>query len=248
MFSKPHYVTTSDLEQEAKTGIIKLDDHDPEIVGHMINFMYYGDYISYPLPNETEAFGASFHEDAQSETAELAVAEGNTSQELLVHTAVYLIAEEKDILALKQLAKKKYETALPTGWNSMAFCTSLRLIYSETPESDRLLWNVAISFAGKKAKELMDRGEFVELWKENGEIGLEVFRAHLLSNGSQNSKTTTAPSTPFDTASTKLSGSALPGTRTEYPTCPRGGVAHAEHVSKGRRNQWWCTFCWKYFD
>jgi hypothetical protein len=78
----------------------------------MINFMYSGDYtISYPLPNETEASEASFDEDAQPETAGLPVAEGDTSQELLVHTAVYLIAEEKDIHALKQLAKKN--TRLP---------------------------------------------------------------------------------------------------------------------------------------
>jgi hypothetical protein len=42
---------------------------------------------------------------------------------------------------MKRLAKKKYKAALPTGWNSMAFCTSLRLIHEETPESDCLLWD-----------------------------------------------------------------------------------------------------------
>jgi hypothetical protein len=158
--SQLHYIAVSDLEQEAKTGIIKLDDHGPEIVGYMINFMYSGDYtISYPLPSETEASEARSDDDAESEKARLDVGKSDTSQELLVHAAVYLIAEEKDILALKHLAKKKYEVALPNGRNSVAFCNSLRLIYDETPESDRLLWDVAISFAGKKAKELMDRGE-----------------------------------------------------------------------------------------
>jgi len=52
---------------------------------------------------------------------------------------VYLIAEEKEISALKQLAKNKYEEALPHGWKSTQFCTSLRLIYDGTPENDRLL-------------------------------------------------------------------------------------------------------------
>jgi hypothetical protein len=138
VYSKPHYVTTSDLEQEAKTDIIKLDDHDPDIVDHMINFMYSGDYtISYPDLNEIEESEACLDEDAESETTGLDVGELDASQELLVHTAVYRIAEEKDILALKQLAKKKYEAALPNGWNSMAFCDSLRIIYDETPENDR---------------------------------------------------------------------------------------------------------------
>lgn len=206
----------------------------------MINFMYSGDYtISCPLPNETEASEASVDEDAQSETAGLDVAEGDTSQELLVHTAVYLIAEEKGILALKQLAKKKYEAALPTGWNSMAFCDSLRTIYNETPENDHLLWDVAISFAGKKAKELMDRGEFVELWKEKGEIGLAVFRAHLLSNGCQNNKPTTAPSNPFGTFGNPT---------TRAGTCPTGGTAHALFVTTGRSRSWWCGACREAFN
>jgi hypothetical protein len=152
----------------------------------MIKFMYSGNYtaslpqLDVTLEDETTEFAASeapSEEVARSDTTGAEV-QTDTSQELLIHTAVYLIAEEKDIPALKELAKKKYAEALPNGWNSKAFCTSLRFIYEETPESDRLLWNVAISFAGQKAKELIDREEFVELWKEKGEIGLEVFRAH----------------------------------------------------------------------
>jgi hypothetical protein len=242
VYSKPHYVTTSDLEQEAKTGIIKLDDHDPDIVDHMINFMYSGDYtISYPDLNEIEESEACLDEDAESETTGLDVGELDASQELLVHTAVYLIAEEKDILALKQLAKKKYEAALPNGWNSMAFCDSLRIIYDETPENDRLLWDVAISFAGKKAKELMDRGEFVKLWKEKGEIGLAVFRAHLLSNGCQNNTPTTAPLNSL---------AAFGNTTTRAGTCPTGGTAHVAFVviSRNRRTSWFCSVCRKAFN
>jgi hypothetical protein len=74
------------------------------------------------------------------------------SLELLVHTVVYLLAYEKDITAPKELVKTKYGNALPTAWNSQAFCASLRLVFERITESDRLLWNVAIRYAGKKAR------------------------------------------------------------------------------------------------
>jgi hypothetical protein len=220
----------------------------------MIDFMYTGNYdVAQPQPeakpeeqcDETEEAEDDSEDVAQLETTGQDDGEVDTSQELLVHTAVYIIAEEKVIPALKQLATDKFEQALPTGWNSTEFCTSLRKIYDETPENDHLLWDVAIQWAGKKAKELMDRGEFVELWKEKGEIGLGVFRAFLSSQTSQLLVQTT-----FLFGASPLFGSGL-GSAQPQPKkvgCPDKGLAHSKAVVKGRRTNYYCHVCKKAFD
>ncbi|KAE9364479.1 hypothetical protein N431DRAFT_549990 [Stipitochalara longipes BDJ] len=258
--SKPLAAAISGEFQEAKTGIIKLDDHNPEIVGHMISFLYSGDYTaSKPQtevePEETAASETTPEENTKLETTTLNVEEVDTSQKLLVHTEVYLIAEEKDIPALKQLAKTKYEKALPNGWNSVAFCTSLRKIYEETPESDPLLWDVAINFAGKKAKELMDRGEFVELWKEKSEIGLEVFRAYISLQSSQASTAAAIPSTSAGPNTVTKFGSVFGTTprmrigtsRRTTGTCPDCASDGNVVTARGKRT-WWCKSCRTAFD
>ncbi|KAE8446181.1 hypothetical protein EG329_012406 [Mollisiaceae sp. DMI_Dod_QoI] len=151
--SKPLSAAINGNFKEAQTGVIDLSDHEPGIVNHMIQFMYEGDYkVEHP---EVEV-----KEEGVTETRVIAdEATATAAAELLAHTAVYLLAEEKDIPALKILATKKYTSALPLGWNSGNFCTTLKEIYENTPENDRMLWEVAIAFAGSKAKELMDRGE-----------------------------------------------------------------------------------------
>ena len=59
------FVFDVDQLQEAKSGVLKLDEQDSEIVGHMIKFMYSGDYTaSLPrldaiLEDETTEFAAS---------------------------------------------------------------------------------------------------------------------------------------------------------------------------------------------
>jgi hypothetical protein len=253
--------------QEAKTGIIELDEHDPDIVGHMITFLYSGNYTvpqpqSEPKVDEKPDERTTSEADSESEflsIPDLPIAtskgEADTSQELLIHAEVYLIAEEKDISALKQLAKNKYEEALPHGWNSTQFCTSLRLIYDGTPENDNLLWDVAIKFAGKHAKELMDRGEFVELWKEKGEIGVEVFRAFLSSQGSPAGAKATAPSTGIAPSPASVFGNVF-GQFGSTPTaaifsktghtCPECNSDGDVETSRGGR-RWWCRSCRRAF-
>jgi len=190
----------------------------------MLNFLYSGDYkITTPPKVKPVIQSPSFFDfGASSSSPEV---EPDTSQDLLTHTGVYLIAEEKDIPALKQLAKRNYEDALPHGWNSEEFCTSLKLIYDGTPETDRLLWDCAIKYAGSRAKQLLDRREFVSLWKENGEFGLEVFKAFLSLN------------------------SAMKNVECLRPEgCPNQGVLHARSVVKGRGARYFCTICRKPFN
>ena len=55
------------------------------------------------------------------------------------------------IPSLKELSMIKYKESLPSGWNSASFVASLKLMYELTPESDRLLKDVAIKAAGENA-------------------------------------------------------------------------------------------------
>jgi hypothetical protein len=104
---------------------------------------------------------------------------------LYTNIALYVAGEKFDVAALKTLAKKKYESLLPTTWNSASFITSLSLLYAETPESDRVLKDVAVKVAASHVKELVKSNGFIELCKENGEIGADALKACFLSDVGQ---------------------------------------------------------------
>jgi hypothetical protein len=237
--------------------------HDPEIVGYMISFMYSGNYnISKTVIKEESTVAVESAESTSStEPTDTKLDEEtpDTSRELITHTEVYLIAEEKDIPALKELAVKKYEKVLPKTWNSEAFVTSLKMMYEGTPESDRGLKDVAIKVAGKHLKTLVDRGEFVAVWKERGEIGLDVFRAFMASEAT-NSPSASVPvlapnpspvSRPFGGFSlfTSTHTSRYSPDTDTGGQCPNYGSAHAMYVIVGYKgDNYYCRECREGFD
>ena len=172
-----------------------------------------------------ELLSSNTSQPSQSvEPIEQAVLDG--SEDLVAHTAVYVIADEKRILALKEPAKKKYEAALESSWNSEAFCRSLKMVREETDEDDKLLRPLAIEFAGRKAKELMDRGEFVEVCKNNSGIAFALFKTFVDANPEHLKPVYLIPA-----------------------GCPDYGAAHAPNVVQGRRGlKFFCYFCSKGFN
>lgn len=82
---------------------------------------------------------------------------------LVTNAEVYALAEKYDIPSLKCLATKKYGDCLPQEWNSESFVTSLSIIYTQTPESDTLLKDVALQYALSKVRWLSERGDFVSV-------------------------------------------------------------------------------------
>jgi hypothetical protein len=243
--------------------------HDPEIVGHMISFMYSGDYnISKTIIKEDSTAAVESAESISStEPADTKLDEEtpDASQELITHTEVYLIAEEKDIPALKELAVKKYEKALPKTWNSEAFVTSLKMMYEGTPESDRGLKDVAITVAGKRLKTLIDRGEFVALWKGRGDIGLDAFRAFMASEAINPPSASASASASVPVLAPDLSPVSRPfggfgsftGTHTSRYSpdtdsdgqCPNFGSSHAMYVIDGYKgDNYYCRECREGFD
>jgi hypothetical protein len=150
--------------QEAKSGVISLEE-DPQTFESVVKFLYTSDYSNSLDPTTTTTAGIA------------STNFGTTSQDLIVHTGVYISAEKWDIPALKKLAAKKFEDALPLEGKTSSFAESLCLMFEETPENDRLLKHVALKFAGNNYKELISMGEFRAMCKKNGEVAIEVLTA-----------------------------------------------------------------------
>ncbi|PQE23789.1 NFX1-type zinc finger-containing 1 protein [Rutstroemia sp. NJR-2017a BBW] len=101
-------------------------------------------------------------------------------EHLIKNAKVYIIADKYDIQPLKKLACDKYTDLLSTSWNSAEFVQTIELIFDGTP--DKLLQmdsirQAAIEAAARHSKELLDRGEFVTLCQERGDIATAILQA-----------------------------------------------------------------------
>lgn len=80
---------------------------------------------------------------------------------------------------MKLLASQKFKNALSverlgTGdW----FASSLDLMYSQTPDSDRLLKDTALEFTSKHFKVLGKMTSFTDVCKSNGDVAEAVIKA-----------------------------------------------------------------------
>jgi hypothetical protein len=61
---------------------------------------------------------------------------------LLLHTRVYTLAEKYDIPSLKQLAKRKFETAMACHYDSPEFPLAIEEVYCSTIDNDRGLRDI----------------------------------------------------------------------------------------------------------
>jgi len=104
-----------------------------------------------------------------------------SAKNLIILSAIYVTAEKYDVQPLKTLAKGKYEALLPIVWNTEQFVESLKLIYDGTPDTNEPdgLRELAIRTAAIHAKELLDRGEFLNLCRERGDFATDVLKATL---------------------------------------------------------------------
>ncbi|KAF8853771.1 hypothetical protein BDZ45DRAFT_657540 [Acephala macrosclerotiorum] len=140
--------------KESITSEINLPDDDPKTVHHLIHFLYKETFDDIDKP---PTLGG-----------------GKERSRLTNCTKVYIMAEVYDVPALKELAMYKFKNAVGTDWNNGTLATCLAMMYTELPESDRLLKDVAIKAALEHFKELVDTGEFVEVCKAHGEVAFDM--------------------------------------------------------------------------
>ncbi|KAF5876306.1 putative btb poz domain protein [Botrytis fragariae] len=213
---------------EALTGEINLPDDHPAIFERIIKFLYTGDFDATPSTDETVKEASSEHVkepliEAFDENSPVLVKEtvyeavDEPLEILTICTRVFTMAEKYDIPELKVLAKTKFEEAVSTEWNTASLSASLWLMYDELPESDRLLKDIAIQAAASHVNELVDRGEFAALCKENGDIAFDVLKASL----------------HVSTHSGK--------------TCPYCDMEYENRVLKRKKEKYYCNNCNNYF-
>jgi len=94
---------------------------------------------------------------------------------VLVNSKVYIAAEKYDIQLLRLLAAAKDKAAVATLWNSLTFSESTHLIYSNAIEPDKNLRNV-IAQIKERIKALLEKGEFMTVLKDHGNLSLDVIR------------------------------------------------------------------------
>ncbi|PVH79551.1 hypothetical protein DL98DRAFT_216253 [Cadophora sp. DSE1049] len=195
--SKPLADAIDGRFKEATTGEIDLDGNELDIVECMLQFMYNRDYsdgrdndvgttpsTSLSVSVNTQGAPSSNSSLPSSGFTPTAKSLSEVKGALLTNTKVYIIGDQLQVPELKTLSMKKYEEVVSAGWNSASFVASLKLLYEETMENDRLLKDVVIKTAGEHVKDLCDRGEFVTLCKEKGEIAFDVLKASLTAEPS----------------------------------------------------------------
>lgn len=162
----------------------------------MVQFMYHGDYADGRDPSFVKAAeltqqsgsfvrrtrGGKRSSTLASASTTVTQSSPESAMALLLNARIYVIAELYDVPSLKELAKEKYAELVPTEWNNPTFVATLKLMYENTPESDRWLKDVAINAAADNVRELVDCGEFVELCKGNGEVAFNVLKASCAVN------------------------------------------------------------------
>jgi hypothetical protein len=171
-----------------------MEDDDPDSVERLISYMYTMDYTdgrevavtptTTPPKSQSKTKGTKKIKHRHEGTVDLVHPQPIDTpgrNPLLNNALAFVLGDKYDVSGFKNLAKVKYEAALPDYWNSASFVASLKLLYEATPDSERNLKDIAIKTAGEHAKELMDRGEFRALCKANGEIAFDVLAASLVS-------------------------------------------------------------------
>lgn len=176
--------------------MIDLPENEPLIVEKMVHFLYHGTYVGIPEEEEEE----DDDEDTSKVTDDLHSTRDNDkdvnlaaesvstslllTSPLVVHAHVYAIAEQYDIPVLKKYAMEEYEEEVSDHWNTVGFSDSIRILYELTPENDREMKKIAMKVVGDRIKQLLDRGEFVSLCRDNGEIAFDALAASQLAKSS----------------------------------------------------------------
>ncbi|MCJ1282827.1 hypothetical protein MMC26_002153 [Xylographa opegraphella] len=138
--------------KESKTGQINLVDDDPDVVDHMIDYLYRMDYDD--KPNAAKAYPSD--------------------GPLVTNANVYAIADKYEIWSLKNAAKWKTEEALKTDWNHDSFLSSLDIVRTATPQSDRGLRDLFIPVIAAHKDYFRKNEAFMDYLRANGDLAVDV--------------------------------------------------------------------------
>ncbi|KAN0071715.1 BTB/POZ fold [Elaphomyces granulatus] len=177
----PFFMKACDGEfQEATSGVITLDDDDPEAVKRMISFFYTHDYdheITIPSYTDASILGAAKIGSASTEKSTLSCC----------GVREYAIAEKYDIKELKAFAQSRFSTWVKSNWNHPEIYSVVNEVYNSTPSNDRGLRDLVKSTVKKNATSALHKDNFREmLTADMGELGVAALSAVLKRLASYN--------------------------------------------------------------
>lgn len=191
---------------------IDLSADELSVVRAMIRYLYTDDYEDAPPdldaaeaePEDEFSFGVS------SQAATLSSVE-NEAFPLLFNVKMYVIGDKYDIPGLRVLATEKYQTCVDSNWNSSMFSQSAQYLWDNTMETDRPLRNAVATAAHTSLEELLDRGEFGDILKNNASFCFDVLKLNMgrsLEDVVEGAKTVKKKKGKFGRRSTSMWGDA----------------------------------------
>lgn len=100
---------------------------------------------------------------------------------LITIIKAYIIADTFDVPALMDLARLKYMSVVVTSWNSPALVESVRLLYDNTPDVEkvRVIKTTAMKTIRTNLKTLLAQRDFQALIEDVGEVALDLLRTEV---------------------------------------------------------------------
>lgn len=129
--------------------MVELKEDDFRVVEAMLHFMYRFDY------------------DGSGND------QGRVSP-MLFNVQVYGIADKYGILALKSVAKEKFDKAVRTCWDMDDFAHVITEIYSSTPPTDRGLRGIVVDVAHEHIRALLEKDDFRGVLEETAGFAADV--------------------------------------------------------------------------
>ena len=173
--------------KEGMTGIITMDDDDPQAVKRLLLYLYTLDYpeedasdvlvsIDPSHPSDVPSAGTVGESDLGTMTVSSDWATPSDSR-MMNNVLVYAIAEKYDISELKDLAKHKFRTQTSAAWPLDDFHAVTEAVFSTTPETDTGLRQIVMDICGEHSEDILRDKESRLMFFENKAIAAVVLDA-----------------------------------------------------------------------
>ncbi|TID23354.1 hypothetical protein E2P81_ATG02927 [Venturia nashicola] len=145
---------------ESQTGIVNMNEDEPDAVAAMLEYLYKDDYtLSYPFSMTKDSPEAKGHE-------------------MMFHLHVYALADKLRIPALKETSSNYFGLLVSSYWSDPAFPSVVQFTYSIAPpgQDGDGLRRIVVSTAGIHAKEfLVDTNElFLSMMEGLADFGKDL--------------------------------------------------------------------------
>lgn len=101
------------------------------------------------------------------------------AEDLLTHAKMHETADKYGVTGLKDLVADKFRTACQNHWDSDSFAPAANLVYSSTPENDKVLRKIVVATIFAHARILIQKPAVAVLLTEVNGLVLELFRSQL---------------------------------------------------------------------